>query len=131
MKDSKFPECITGRHLRQHFKDFIDGIRKAEVIRDHATKRKSFGHITFSSQAIAKDAIRTLEGSELQGKFKLVLEFDRGRRGQVKEDRHSPQPDTTDTLLSVCQPPSPGLASNASIASAQPQVGVSTHMQQP
>ena len=130
MKDSKFPECITGRHLRQHFKDFIDGIRKAEVIRDHATKRKSFGRITFSSQAIAKDAIRTLEGSELQGKFKLVLEFDRGRRGQVKEDRHSPQPDTTDTLSSVCQPPSPGLASNASIASTQPQVGVSTHMQQ-
>ena len=131
IKDSKFPECINGRHLRQHFKDFIDGIRKAEVIRDPATKRKSFGRITFSSQAVAEDAITTLEGSKLQGEFKLVLQFDHGRRGKVNEDRHSPQPNTTETLLSVCQPPSPGSTTNASVTSTQPKVCVSTHMQQP
>lgn len=131
IKDSKFPECINGRHLRQHFKDFIDGIRKAEVIRDPATKRKSFGRITFSSQAVAEDAITTLEGSKLQGEFKLVLQFDHGRREKVNEDRHSPQPNTTETLSSVCQPPSPGSTTNASVTSTQPKVCVSTHMQQP
>ena len=131
IKDSKFPECINGRHLRQHFKDFIDGIRKAEVIRDPATKRKSFGRITFSSQAVAEDAITALEGSKLQGEFKLVLQIDHGRRGQIKEDQHSPQPDTTETLSSVCQPPSPGSTTNASVMSTQPKVGVSTLLQQP
>ena len=130
-KHSKFPDYITGRHLRQHFIDFKDGIIKAEIICHPETEKRKVGCITFSSQAVAEDAISTLEGSKLQGKFKLILQFDRGRRGQVKEDRHTPHPDTTDTLPSVCQPPSPSLASNASVASTPPKVGLSTHMQQP
>ena len=130
-KYSKFPDYITGRHLRQHFIDFKDGIIKAEIICHPETEKRKVGCITFSSQAVAEDAISTLEGSKLLGKFKLILQFDRGRRGQVKEDRHTPHPDTTDTLPSVCQPPSPSLASNASVASTPPKVGLSTHMQQP
>ena len=130
-KHSKFPDYITGRHLRQHFIDFKDGIIKAEIICDPETEKGRVGCITFSSQAVAEDAISTLEGSKLQGKFKLIFQFNRGRREQVKEDRHSSQPDTNKTLPSVYQLPSPGLASNASVASTPPKVGVSTHMQQP
>ena len=131
-KHSKFPDYITGRHLRQHFIDFKDDIIKAEIICDPETVKGKVGCITFSSQAVAEDAISTLEGSKLQGKFKLILQFDRGRRGQVKEDQHLPQPGTTETLPSVCQPPFPGSTTNVSVASTPPlHVGVSTHIQQP
>lgn len=127
-KHSKLPDYITGRHLRQHFIDFKDGIIKAEIICDPETKKGRVGCMTFSSQGVAEDAISTLEGRKLQGKFKLVLQINHGRRGQIKEDQHSPQPDTVKTLPSVCQPPSPGSTTNASVANIPPKVGMSTHM---
>ena len=127
-KHSKFPDYITGRHLRQHFIDFKDGIIKAEIICDPETKKGRVGCMTFSSQAVAEDAISMLEGRKLKGKFKLVLQIDHRRRRQIKENQHSPQPDTDKTLPSVCQPPSPGSTTNASVANILPKVGMFTHM---
>ena len=128
VKYSKFPDYISSRHLRQHFLDFKDHIVKAEIICDPLTKKsKGEGCITFSSQAAAIDAKNELEGSKLQGKYKLVLglEHERGRQSP-KNDRKSPQAHVVENISSV---PQSNLGHNASIA--PPKVGVCTHMPQP
>jgi len=128
VKYSKFPDYISSRHLRQHFLDFKDHIVKAEIVCDPLTKKsKGEGCITFSSQAAAIDAKNELEGSKLQGKYKLVLGFEHERgRQSPKNDKKSPQAHVAENISSV---PQSNLGHNTSIA--PPKVGVCHYMPQP
>ena len=124
VKYSKFPNFITGRHLRQHFSDFKDHIVKAEIVRDPLTKKsKGTGCITFSSKAVAVDAVNELEGSKLQGNFKLVLGFEGERSRHIPK---SPQPHIAEKVPFDSQPALSHVASTAPT-----KVAMCTHMPQP
>ena len=124
VKYSKFPDYINSRHLRQHFLYFKDHIVKAEIVRDHLTKKsKGSGCITFSSKAVAVDAVNELEGSKLQGKFKLVLGFEGERSGHIPK---SPQPHIAEKVPFDSQPALSRVASTAPT-----KVAMCTHMPQP
>ena len=76
VKGSQLPNYITGEHLKQHFVQFEDYIVNARVWRDKDTmKSKGYAFITFTSSAAASEAMRTLQGSLLRGKFPLTLNY--------------------------------------------------------
>ena len=80
------PDYITRQHITEHFKEFKKHITNSRIIRDRATnKSKGFGFITFSSKASAQAALQKLNGSKLHGKFELVIEYERGKRGAGKQ----------------------------------------------
>ena len=77
VKGSKLPDYITGQHLKQHFEQFEDDIVNARVWRDKDMKSKGYAFIDFTSGAAANEAMRTLQGSFLRGKFPLNLKHAR------------------------------------------------------
>ena len=80
---SKFPNHINSRHLKAHFSDFEAHIKKAMIVRDMKTKEsKGFGFVTFSSQAVAENAMKRLRGSMLHDKFKLFINFKEATRSK-------------------------------------------------
>ena len=76
-KYTVLPDYINGQHLKKHFREFKEDIVSARMIRDHVTgKSKGYGFITFTSVQAAEEAIQELNGSKLNGKFNLLVEFD-------------------------------------------------------
>ena len=83
------PNYINSQHLRKHFQEFHEHIVNVVVVRDQATmKTKGFGFVTFTSHASAAAAIRKLNGSKLQGKHELLVQFKHNQE-RSKESRHS------------------------------------------
>ena len=94
--DSKFPNYVNSRHLREHFSEFEHSIENAMIVRDMQTKQtKGYGFITFTSHAAAKVAMKKLRSSKLHGKFKLFINF-KGRRSA--STTLSPSSSTTPSL---------------------------------
>lgn len=96
--DSKFPNYVNSRHLREHFSEFEYCIENAMIVRDMQTKQtKGYGFVTFSSRPYAELAMKELRGSKLHDKFKLYINF-KGRKG------------STSGTLSPCSSTTPSLS---------------------
>ena len=94
--NSKFPNYVNSRHLREHFSEFEHSIENAMIVRDMQTKEtKGYGFVTFTSHAAAEVAMKKLRGSKLHGKFKLFINF-RGNKGSTST--LSPASSTTPSL---------------------------------
>ena len=78
VEGSKLPGYITGQLLKEHFRQFEDDIVNSMVCREKDTmKSKGYGFITFTSSAVAHEAMLTLQGSLLRGKFPLTVKYQR------------------------------------------------------
>jgi RNA recognition motif-containing protein len=74
IRGQKLPDYITGQHLRQHFEQFEHAIVSSKVQREKDTmKSKGYAFIKFTSSSAASEAMRTLQGSLLRGKFPLKI----------------------------------------------------------
>ena len=78
VKGSKLPDYITDQHLKEYFKQLEDDIVNSMVCREKDTmKSKGYGFVTFTSSAVAYEAMLTFQGSLLHGKFPLTLKYGR------------------------------------------------------
>ena len=76
VKGSQLPQYITGQHIKEHFEQFSDDIVTSRVWREKETmKSKGYAFIEFTSSSIATEAMRTLQGSLLRGKFPLLIKY--------------------------------------------------------
>ena len=95
--DSKFPNYVNSRHLREHFSEFEHSIENAMIIRDMQTKQsKGYGFVSFTSHAAAELAMKKYRSSKLHGKFKLFINF-KGSKGSASRTL-SPTSSTTPSL---------------------------------
>ena len=112
-KYKALPDYVSSQHLTEHFKEFKEHIINTRIIRDRATKKsKGFGFITFSSKGSAQGAIYKLNGSKLLGKFELLVEYEQGKREELRPGkRRLPTPAST----SLASPDSAEHGSNHSV----------------
>ena len=90
--DSKFPNYVNSRHLREHFSEFEHSIENAMIVRDMKTKQtKGYGFVTFTSHAAAELVMKKYRSSKLHGKFKLFINF-KGSKGSASRTLSSTTP---------------------------------------
>lgn len=83
VNQSKFPDYINSKHLREHFFEFEDDVVNAIIVRDMTTKKsKGYGFVEFSSASIAAKAMSKLCGSKLRGKFPIFLGYRKQNRSE-------------------------------------------------
>ena len=74
VRGQKLPDYITGKHLKEHFEHFEHVIVNSKVQREKDTmKSKGYAFINFTSSAAASEAMQTLQGTLLRGKFPLKI----------------------------------------------------------
>lgn len=94
IRGQKLPDYITGQHLKQHFQQFEHVIVNSKVQREKDTmKSKGYAFINFTSSSAANEAMRTLQGSLLRGRFPLKIKK-YARKGSAKGATCLPDSDT-------------------------------------
>ena len=80
---SKFPDYINRKHLRDHFSEFDGDIVNTIIVRDLSTRKsKGYGFVEFSSASVAANAMSKFRGSKLRGKFPLFLGYRRRKQSE-------------------------------------------------